>query len=69
MTVVNTKKIKGRMAEMQLTQKDMAEALEIAQPTINQKINNIRPMNLDEAEKISNLLEISAEDFGTYFFN
>lgn len=69
MTVVNTRKIKGRMAEMQLTQKDIAKALEIAQPTINQKINNIRPMNLDEAEKISNLLEISAEDFGAYFFN
>lgn len=69
MTVVNTRKIKGRMAEMQLTQKDMAEALEIAQPTINQKINNIRPMNLDEAEKISDLLGISAEDFGAYFFN
>ena len=66
--MINTNKIKGRMAELQLTQKDIARSLGIAQPTANQKINNIRPMDLNEAEKLSNLLKISPEDFGTYFF-
>ena len=46
------------MAELQLTQKDVAKVLNIAQSTANQKINNIRPMDLDEAEKICDLLKI-----------
>lgn len=66
--MINTNKIKGRLAELGLTQKDVADALQIAQPTANQKINNIRPMDLDEAEKLSILLKISPEEFQTYFF-
>lgn len=66
--MINTSKIKGRMAEMQITQKDVAKALELAQPTVNQKINNIRPMDLNEAEKLSDLLNIKPEDFAIYFF-
>ncbi len=56
------------MAELQLTQKDVANSLGIAQPTANQKINNIRPMDLDEAEKLSILLKIPPEEFTKYFF-
>lgn len=66
--MVNTGKIKGRLAELDLTQKDVATALNIAQPTANQKINNIRPMYLEEAEKIANLLHLDPVDFQTYFF-
>ncbi len=66
--MINTNKIKGRMAEMQITQKDIAKTLGLAQPTVNQKINNIRPMDLNEAEKLSNLLCIRPEDFAIYFF-
>lgn len=68
MILINTNKIKGRMAEMQITQKDVAKTLGLAQPTVNQKINNIRPMDLDEAEKLSDLLNIKPEDFAVYFF-
>lgn len=66
--MINTNKIKGRMAEMQLTQKDIATSLGLAQPTVNQKINNVRPMDLDEAEKLSVLLNIPPEEFSAYFF-
>lgn len=66
--MINTAKIKGRLAELGLTQRDVATALGIAQPTANQKLNNIRAMSLDEAEKLSKLLNISANDFGEYFF-
>lgn len=66
--MINTNKIKGRMAELQITQKDIAGSLELAQSTINQKINNVRPMILDEAEKISRLLKIDEKDFAVYFF-
>lgn len=66
--MVNTNKIKGRMKELEITQADVAKCLNIAQPTANQKINNVRPFDLDEAEKLSALLQIEAGDFGSYFF-
>lgn len=66
--MVNTNKIKGRMREMEITQADVAKCLEIAQPTANQKINNVRPFDLTEAEKLSSLLDIDSGEFGKYFF-
>lgn len=66
--MVNTNKIKGRMKELEITQADVAKCLEIAQPTANQKINNVRPFDLNEAEKLAELLNIEAGDFGLYFF-
>jgi len=68
MNLINTGKVKGRLAELGLTQRDVAEALKIAQPTANQKINNIRPMDLNEAEKLAVLLCLNPEDFQLYFF-
>ncbi len=65
---MNTNKLKGLMKELNITQADVAKELDIAQPTANQKINNIRPFDLDEAEKLANMLHIEAGDFGTYFF-
>lgn len=66
--MINTNKIKGRMAELRITQRDVAKSLGLAQPTVSQKINNIRPMDLNEAEKLSDLLGIKPEDFAVYFF-
>lgn len=66
--MINTRKIKSRMCELGLTQKDVANALHIAQPTVNQKINNIRPMDLQEAEDLSKILKIDSMDFAEYFF-
>lgn len=66
--MVNAKKIKNRMTELGITQKDIANSLKIAQPTVNQKINNTRPMNLEEAEQIATILQINNIDFYAYFF-
>ena len=66
--MVNTNKIKGRMKELEITQADVAKYLKIAQPTVNQKINNVRPFDLGEAEKLSELLKISSSEFGMYSF-
>lgn len=66
--MLNESKIRGRMAEQNITQKEVAAALGVAPATVSQKLNRIRPMNLDEAEKLAVLLGISDEDFGTYFF-
>lgn len=66
--MVNSRKIKGRLVELGLTQKDVAEKIGVAQPTVNQKINNIRPMDLQEAEAIADLLKINPGEFVEYFF-
>ena len=66
--MVNTNKLKGRMKELEITQADVAKGLGIAQPTANQKLNNIRSFDLEEAEKLYAMLHIEAGEFGTYFF-
>lgn len=66
--MVNSDKIKGRMRELKITQADVAKELNIAQPTVNQKINNIRSLDLEEAEKLSIMLKIDNADFANYFF-
>lgn len=66
--LINVSKIKGRLAELNLTQKDVAKALGIAPPTASQKINRVRPMDLEEAEKLADLLKIKDDEFRDYFF-
>lgn len=61
-------KVRGRMAELRLTQRDVALALGIAVPTASQKLNRVRPLSLDEAEKLATLLKIDSNQFGEYFF-
>ncbi|WP_243276458.1 helix-turn-helix domain-containing protein [Intestinimonas butyriciproducens] len=56
------------MAELKLSQKDVAEALGIAVSTASQKLNRVRPMDLDEAEKLATLLKLEDNQFGEYFF-
>ena len=66
--MVNTDLLKTRMREVGVSQTKVAETLSIARPTASQKLRNVRPMYLDEAEKLCRLLNISPGDFGTYFF-
>lgn len=66
--MVNTNKLKGKMRELQITQLDVAKALSISPPTVSQKLNNVRDFNLEEAEKLSEMLHIETGEFGTYFF-
>lgn len=67
--MLNTLKLKGRIIELGLTQKDLASALNIAPATVSLKLNNIRGLSLDEAEILSKLLHINANDFNLYFFH
>ena len=64
----NTQMLKDRMREMNVTQKDVAQALGIAAPTVSQKINGVRPIDLDEARALALLLGIESGEFGRYFF-
>lgn len=66
--MVNTQKLRERMKERGITQARLGERLNLAKPTVSQKLNNVRPMFLDEAELICEELEIPACEFGKYFF-
>lgn len=66
--MLDTRKIKGRMVELGLSQKDIAKELGIAQATASQKINGVRPLYLSEARKLSELLHIESGEFGKIFF-
>ena len=67
--MLNSEMLKARMKEKQITQKEMANVLGIAPPTVSQKLNGVRPMDLEEAEKIADKLDISSSEFGYYFFS
>ena len=66
--MLNVIKVRGRMAELRITQKDVATALNIAQSTASQKLNRVRPLDLDEAEKLACLLKLEDSQFAEYFF-
>lgn len=66
--MINSNRIKGRLVEMGMTNKDVAKELNLALSTVSQKINNIRPMTLTEAEKLRKLLKIKDSEFTAYFF-
>lgn len=66
--MINSILIKSRMQQLGIKQKDLAKELKLAKPTVSQKINNIRPMTLSEANTISRILKINIEEFGEYFF-
>lgn len=67
--MLNTAKLKGRIVELGLTQKDLALALNIAPATVSLKLNNIRGLSLDEAEILLSLLQIDSNEFNLYFFH
>ncbi|CAI3662516.1 MULTISPECIES: helix-turn-helix domain-containing protein [Clostridium] len=66
--MVNTLKLKARIMEFGFNQKDIAKVLNLAPSTVSQKINNVRPMYLKEADTLANLLKINTMEFGEYFF-
>lgn len=65
----NATALKERMRKVGITQADLAKEVNLATPTICQKINNIRPFTLEEAERVAKKLGISDKEFGLYFFN
>lgn len=65
----NTERLKERMRDLGYTQEALAEKIGIATPTMCQKINNIRPFSLGEAEQVAAILKIKDKEFAAYFFD
>ncbi|WP_153721772.1 helix-turn-helix transcriptional regulator [Sporosarcina cascadiensis] len=66
--MLNISKVKGRMMELGFSQKDLANMLGVSLPTVNQKINNKRPLYLKEVLEIARLLQIKETELASYFF-
>lgn len=68
--MINTKKVKGRLVELGLTQKDIAarKVWSCALPTVSQKINKKRPITLDEAYALAKLLTLEESEYKEFFF-
>lgn len=69
--MINSKKIKARMVELGLTQKDLAKpnVMNCSCPTVSQKLNCKRPITLDEAEALGKLLKLSETEYYYFFFD
>lgn len=60
-------RLKGRMAELGITQMQLAKELGISLQALNQKLNGKTDMSINEAEKIIKVLKI--ENPNSIFFN
>lgn len=68
--MVNARKIKGRLVELGMTQKDVAskECWDCALPTVSQKLNGVRPIYIDEANALAKLLKLTELEYYEFFF-
>lgn len=63
--MINANKIRGRIAEMGMTQKQVAEEIGMSEKTFSIKMNNGK-FGLDEADRIIKVLKIEQPE--KYFF-
>ena len=68
--MINERKIKGRLVELGLTQKDVAakDVWDCALPTVSQKLNGTRPMYVDEANALAKLLGLTEIEYYEFFY-
>lgn len=66
--MINANKLKGRMVELGISQREAAEVLGIKQPTFSQKCNGVRDFKTHEVQKLVALLNIEDKDVVKYFF-
>lgn len=65
--MVNTTKLKIRMIEKDLTMGEVATNMGCTPYTLGQKMKNRKRLYVDEAEKLSNILDIPITEFADYF--
>lgn len=67
-TMVNVKKLKGKIAENDVSLNDLASALNMSYDTLNRRMKNGDKFTIKEANCIVNYLRLSAEDTISIFF-
>lgn len=67
---MNRRKLKGKLVEKGLRHKDLAakDTWNCAVCTVSQKLNGVRPITLDEANILSEKLNLTAQEYYDIFF-
>ncbi len=68
--MVNSKKLKAKLKELNLTQEEAARKMKINPATFNKKINNEEgdTLTVKEVERLSEILGLQRKDLSEYFF-
>lgn len=65
----NYSKLLGRMREFGYTQEKLARAIGLNESTLNAKLNNKGYFSNYHIDKICEVLDISKEEIGSYFYS
>lgn len=65
--MVNSKLLKSKMAEKNVTQDYLADRLKLSQPTLSLKLNNNRAFTIEEMFCVVDVLSIAPEDLRKFF--
>ena len=65
--MVNSKLLKSKMAEENITQDYLADRLKLSQPTLSLKLNNNRSFTIDEMLCVVDVLNIEPADLRKFF--
>ena len=66
--LVDSKRIRARMIMLGLRNRDLAKAWGRAEQTASQKLNGTRPLSLEEANKLAQLLKLSEVEYYVFLF-
>ena len=65
--MVNSKLLKSKMAEENVTQDYLADRLKLSQPTLSLKLNNNRSFTIEEMFCVVDVLNIEPAEFRKFF--
>lgn len=68
MYVVNSKLLKNKMAEENITQDYLADKLKLSQPTLSLKLNNNRSFTIEEMFSVVEILNIEPREIRDFFW-
>lgn len=66
--LVDSKRIRARMIMLGLRNRDLAKVWGCTEQTVSQKLNGTRPLSLDEANKLAQLLKLSDVEYYVFLF-
>ncbi len=65
---MNVPKLRGKMAEKNVTRESLAKVLNINIATLHRKLTGKSKFTTDEAKKIANILELEEDEIISIFF-
>lgn len=67
-TSYNYSKLRGRMAEKGVTQRELAKNIGMESVTLSKSLTGLRLFRVNEVDRIAEVLDIQPAEMGDYFF-